>query len=219
MTEQEQNRRARGRARRARLKRERTRLMGFAFLAAIVFVVMSSTAFDFVKRERVRYLEPERHTVYELPQIPTVVAQAQTKKKPGLLPRLLRFDELFPRYRNPKPLNPEDENSSGGEDAPKTATEDLVVLDDLTAIPPKEMFLDAIYEDGGLATSTEEIGEVKLSEDYGEDAYIDVIGFDSVIPEPSTGLMLGLGLTGLGLYSRRNRNSGSPRPTERGNSE
>jgi hypothetical protein len=219
MTEHEIQRRARGRAHRARRERLRIRLACLAFLGLIGSFCISTTAVDFVKRERIRFLEPNQGDVYTLPQLPVFIARAKPIKSSSILPRLLDLKELFPKFRKREPVEP-DEQSDEGDSGEKKK---VVILDDLTAAPPKDMYLNVIFADGGLGTR-EDLPEIRLSKDFnGGGGWgplpIGVTGGGApVIPEPSTGLLLSLGLIGIASHRRARRsdsadsNSTAPQP-------
>jgi hypothetical protein len=197
MTGHELQRRARGRARKKRLARHRSRIIAFGILALSTFGIMANTAVDFVD-EKVRVIENRRVIEYVPPQLPLVVSQAeQSKPAAAQLPPLLNLDELFPTYRDkhaeePKPRKREVEEP-----------EEVALLDDLGAAPPKALYLEAVFQ-GGLEV-IDGARPVRLSQDF---IYSTVEwplsggGPLPSIPEPSTGILLGLGLIGLSVGSR-----------------
>lgn len=199
MTERELMRRVRGRARRARRKTQRLRAMGFAVLAIMALAVFSSTAFDYVERKSIA-MTPRSVYTFEMPPLPLVLAQASARpEQPGLL----QLDEKFPARGNRElPEEPEIEEP-----------EKVVVLDDLRAAPPKEIFLEAIFLGGSLDTE-EDLPEIQLSRDFTHERWPDLFGDtnkSTPIPEPSTALLLSLGLGGMAALrrSRKARDRGN----------
>jgi len=87
----------------------------------------------------------------------------------------------------------------------------VALLDDLGAAPPKKMYLEAVFQ-GGLDVPVMDAG-VRLSQDYLYSTNgLPITGGTALppIPEPSTGLLLSLGLIGLaaagpGARERRER--------------
>ncbi len=201
MTNKEIARRARGRIRRARQKRQRHRTIGVVVLTLIALLAFTSTAFDFLQRDRVRVLAGHRSYFYQFPEITMVIAEAK-RSIADVLPNLLKLDSLFPKLRRSKISAQEDDEENG-------QLVDVKPLDDLRAAPPKELFLDAIFETGGLETN-DSYPRIRLSRDFTGKRCCHIGGDPGepsdppppVIPEPSTGLMLSLGLVILTTRSR-----------------
>ncbi len=160
----------------------------------MALAVFSNTAVDRAEK-RARLLAPQGVHTYTMPALPTVLMQAQTGSEPTQ-PGLLNLDEMFPKRGNRElPEEPESE-----------AAKKVAVLDDLRAVPPKEIFLEAIFLTGDLETD-DELPPIKLSRDFTDANWFDLVGDSKPvpIPEPSTALLLSLGLGGLAAIRRRTR--------------
>ncbi len=200
-------RKARGRIKRAQRRRQRQRAtaIAIALLLGVGALALGTVEYG-VKKHRQLEIETSQNIGYSLPRIQPLAAIAEANEPE--LPQMLNIRERYPDYdEGGRPEEPED--SSGGEDeAPSDeAPANLVILDDLRAAPPKSMFVRAVFEN-----ADNEYKPRKPHKWLWRDHRRDFWGKRGKkkkklppIPEPGTGVLLGLGLTILSERRRRER--------------
>lgn len=209
-------RKARGRIRRARLQRRRQR---FTIASACILFFLSVLAIGAVNygQTKTTQVEIAKHNnrSFSMPRMAPYLARAEAPKPKSDLPDLLNIEERFPDYR--EGLDRDDLGNSGEDEGLPDETDaspakQMVILDDLRAAPPKSMFIKAVFE------NSEENFKLKkprrwLHHDFSHDKP-DLYGKkkkkpkkpkDPPIPEPGTGILLGLGLTAMGGLRRAER--------------
>ena len=210
-------RKARGRIRRARLRRRRQRITiatAFILMCLSIFAI-GAVDYGQKKAKQVEIAE-NSHRSFALPRMTPILARAESPKPDSDLPDLLNIEERFPDYREGLDR---DDGSAGEEEAPpeepddSSAAQKMVILDDLRAAPPKSMFIKAVFENSGEVDKPKKRRKW-LSYDISDD---DMLGKkqkkrkkpkkpkNPPIPEPGTGLLLGLGLTGISGLRRAER--------------
>lgn len=207
-------RKTRGRIRRAKTRRRRQRVTAAALMLLLAFSVFAVGSVNYGKTRSTEIKIANQHRItYTLPRVVPLLAQVESQSLDTNLPQVLNFNERFPDYRNPPQVDDPNQQSSGSEDAPPPvdAAQNLVILDDLRAAPPKSMFIDAVFEssdDGGGTADT--FPPRWLFVDNIEDDGSSLLGHPQEdlaippVPEPGTGGLLGLGLIALAIRDRRN---------------
>lgn len=216
-------RKARGRIRRARRRRRRQRIAAIALLLMLVFGAFAIGAVRYgATKHKQAEIAATSNISYSTPRIEPLLARAESPKPESELPQLLNIRERFPDYDDgPRPESPDDESSGGEDDAsPDNAPASLVILDDLRAAPPKSMFVRAVFENAD-ETSPPKKSRDWLMRDWRRDGD-EVFGRKQhhhhkkkmpPIPEPGTGLLLGLGLVTLSGVRNRERRRTKPGAT------
>ena len=200
--------------------RDRRRMLAFAILASLAIAI----GFDLhdsydVKRNQDIGEARGIHTEYTMPSFTPSLSPAEAPETASApLPQLLDLGSHYPEY-------PRAQSSGSAQSAPLghmdvAVRPNIVVLDDLRAAPPKFMFIEALFEE--RLADYRGLPQVQTAEDYdpflnhedlhghpdkctGGHQYHAHCNPDPPIPEPSTGLLLGLGLTALGIARRRAR--------------
>lgn len=204
-------RKARGRIRRAKLRRRRQRVTAASLVLLLFFSVFAigSVRYGVARNAEPRIVNQNRIS-YAMPAIVPQLALAEVKKPDNQLPQLL-FAERFPDYRNP-PGADNRNDQRGDRDRPPAdaATQNMVILDDLRAAPPKSMFIQAIFENADDNVQPKRRTPSRWVFDDPVESMFDLVGYsprndpaNPVVPEPGTGILLALGLTVLAGRRRR----------------
>lgn len=205
-------RKARGRIRRAKSRRRRQRITAASLMLLLLLSVFAvgSVRYGETRSTETRVATQHQRS-YTMPRISPLLARAEVVKRESQLPQVLNFEERFPDYRNPPSV--EDPNlSSGDEDAPPPvdATQELVILDDLRAAPPKSMFINAVFDNTDHDTAQEDSGSRWVFNDDPADSNLfDLTGHTDegpipAVPEPGSSTLLGLGLATLAVRRKLN---------------
>lgn len=189
--------------------------------AAAVLLMLCLTVFAFgtvnygAKKSKQTEIAAKSNMSYSLPRIAPVLARAEAAKPENELPQMLIIKERFPNYDGgPRPIEPGDDSSGGAEEEEDDAPRAMVILDDLRAAPPKSMFVKAVFENNDEKPERDRSRKwvtQKVFDDFGD--LCCKPGKKKrkkkipPIPEPGTGVMLGLGLTLLAGWRQGDRSA------------
>ena len=190
---------------RIRRSRRQKRYAAIGLLAFLTTGVLSAIALNYVGDSNQDIGEARGiHVEYTMPAFPPVMVPAELPKAP--VPELLNLGGLYPDSDGYVSHRPDAEPKKKSADHSGQAG--IVILDDLRAAPPKSIFIKAIF---GLPAIEYKAQHNRWGErDRGHHGHHHGHHghhhpHDPPIPEPSTGLLLGLGLTLIGMTRRRAR--------------
>jgi len=205
MTDQELARRARGRARRERRRLRRKRNAAITLILFLTLGVFAISAFDiFEPARRIGPPLPIRARI-NYPALSlldkSIMLQPSNILLEGSLPQLFDLQEIVParsdsRDELPLPQEP---------DRP-----DVMMLDDFEAAPAKRAFLASVVETTreqggiGIQTGIDEVDFLAPTYQLGPSGS-SLGGSLPVIPEPGTGVLVGIGLLALSIGRRKQR--------------
>jgi TPR repeat protein len=205
MTDQELARRARGRARRERRRLRRKRNAAIALILFFTFGVFATSAFDlFEPARRIGPPLPIRARIH-YPALSlldqSIMLQPSNILLESSLPQLVDIQEIVPSHSDSRDEPPLPEEP----DRP-----DVMMLDDFEAAPAKRAFLASVVETtrergrGEIQTGIDEVDFLAPTYQLGPSGS-SLGGSLPVVPEPGTGVLVGIGLLTLSIGRRKQR--------------
>lgn len=198
-------RKARGRIRRARRRRRRQRMSAIGVFILLCLSIFAFGAVDYgAQRHTGREIAKHPRVSFSLPPPTPLIARAKSSRPDYGLPDFLNIEGQYPGYRRHPIRRNSDEPSSANEREEPVGdpSQQMVILDDLRAAPPKSMFIKAVFdspkEEPRLPASPIWIPGIfsETSADlFGQSPDNNQPKNLLPVPEPGTGVLLGLGLT------------------------
>lgn len=207
MTKKSNQSRVRAAIRRIRRNRHQRRYTAIALLTLLTIGVFSALALNYLDRGYRFIGEPRVTRVdYTLPALPPILVPLETPSVP--MPKLLDLSALFTDSDGYESHRPDPNAKKSGLDRSDPQQPSIAILDDLRAAPPKSIFIKAVFGLPPVPWAREQDRWGRRDHHgghHGGHRHGHHHDHDPPVPEPSTGLLLGLGLTAIGISRRRSR--------------